>query len=292
LHRAGFTHTDIKPDNILYCPRTGDVRLADLGDAERRPRQGAFYGTRGYTSPEIILGAPLGPSSDIWSFGCTLFEMLTDRLLFDPRAAAARKYHEFNSDDRAIPLAESELQDQAAEESEQLPRKTIVAEKYRLEKPLGRGRFGTVWLATILSDISLDRANEILKSRTKAAGVRRSWREQQARAWRRKKGADDLVDLALNYEQVLLMAALCGPFSPGLIGAGRYRESYFEADGALRFRPTLRKASLRDRLRRASSLRGQNLALATDLLRRCVTIDPAKRITAAEALSHPWLGQA
>src|SRR6476646_3340999 len=49
LHRAGYTHTDIKPDNILYRPRFGDARLADLGDAERQLEQGILYGTREYT---------------------------------------------------------------------------------------------------------------------------------------------------------------------------------------------------------------------------------------------------
>ena len=67
LHRAGYTHTDIKPDNILYRARSGDTRLADLGDAEKRLKQGRIYGTREYTPPEMILGAPLTPSIDICS---------------------------------------------------------------------------------------------------------------------------------------------------------------------------------------------------------------------------------
>ena len=37
LHRSGYTHTDVKPGNILYSARSGDVRLADLGDAEAAP---------------------------------------------------------------------------------------------------------------------------------------------------------------------------------------------------------------------------------------------------------------
>ena len=191
LHRVGYTHTDIKPDNILYLPRFGDARLADLGDAERRLEQGTIYGTREYTPPEMILGAPLTPAIDIWSFGCTVFEMLTDRLLFDPRAAAAKKYREFSSSGKPLPLSASALEDNAEEEAEQLDRGTIVAEKYRLEQALGRGRFGTVWTAVQLSDASLDRSREIL-----GGGARdiipprktRTPREHEDRRWGTRRG--------------------------------------------------------------------------------------------------------
>ena len=90
LHRSGYAHTDVKPDNILYSPRTGDARLADLGDAVERLRRGTLYGTREYTPPEVLLGTPLARSLDMWSVGCTVFEMLTARVLFNPRAAAAK----------------------------------------------------------------------------------------------------------------------------------------------------------------------------------------------------------
>jgi serine/threonine protein kinase len=295
LHRAGYTHTDIKPDNILYLPRSGDARLADLGDAERRLEQGTIYGTREYTPPEMILGAPLTPAIDIWSFGCTVFEMLTDRLLFDPRAAAAKKYREFSSSGKPLPLSASALEDNAEEEAEQLDRGTIVAEKYRLEQALGRGRFGTVWTAVQLSDASLDRSREIL-----GGGARdiipprktRTPREHEDRRWRHKKGADDLVDLALNYEQVILTNALCGAFPQTMIESARFRASYFDKDGVLRFQPTVARASLRDRLRRSSILRRNALERATDFLKHCLTIDPAKRFTPAAALAHPWMAGA
>ena len=58
-----------------------------------------------------------------------------------------------------------------------------------------------------------------------------------------------------------------------MIESARYRASYFEKDGALRFRPAFPRASLRDRLRRASILRGRALDLATDFLKHCLTID-------------------
>ena len=292
LHRPGYTHTDVKPGNILYSARNGDARLADLGDAEDRLRQGTIYGTREYTSPEVILGAPLTSALDIWSLGCTVFEMFTGEYLFDPRAAAARKYREFSEEGSEIPLAASVLQDNADEEAEQLSEGQVIAQKYRLLQALGRGRFSTVWAAEQLSERSLDRSDELLRSNVCLNGSRRKKTLAGNRAWRAQKGADDLVDLALHYEQLLLMSALCGPFPGALVTSARYRASYFEEDGDLRFWPVVERISLGQVLARKTGLKGGALARAVDFLRSCLTIDPASRITAAAALTHPWLAPA
>ena len=293
LHRFGYAHTDVKPDNILYSPATGHARLADLGDAVERLRRGTLYGTREYTPPEVLLGAPLARSLDMWSVGCTVFEMLTARVLFNPRAAAAEKYEEFNqAGGKELFLAASVVQDRADEEAEQLPCGTIVANKYRLERALGCGRFSTVWLAKALSDVSVDISRKILRSKVPGVNRRqhvRTKRQCDERRWQKSKGAVDLLDLALNYEHLLLMIALRGSFPLAMIRAGRFRASYFEEDGTPRFRPALRRVSLRDRLRRSCTLRGQALDNAIDFLECCLTINPLQRITANAALAHPWL---
>jgi len=293
LHRSGYTHTDVKSDNILYSPKTGDARLTDLGDVVERPRRGALYGTREYTPPEVLLGVPLDRSMDMWSFGCTVFEMLTARVLFDPRAAAAKKYQEFNeADGKDLGLAESVLQDRANEEAEQLSRGTIVVNKYRLERPLGHGRFSTVWLARTLSTRSVDTSDKLLHNGAPGISARQrpgTERQRADRRWRKRKGAADLLDLALNYEHLLLMVRLLGSLPLAMIKAGRFQASYFEEDGAPRFRPVLPRVSLRDRLRRSCNLKGTALGHATDFLERCLTIDPSHRIAAGAALAHPWV---
>ena len=293
LHRSGYAHTDVKPDNILYSPRTGDARLADLGDAVARLQHGTLYGTREYTPPEVLLGAPLARSLDMWSVGCTVFEMLTARVLFNPRAAAAKKYQEFNqTGGKDLPLAASVVQDRADEKAEQLPRGTIVANKYRLERALGCGRFSTVWLAKTLSDVSLDTSRKILRDNVPGVDARqraRTERQRNERRWRKSKGAADLLDLALNYEQLLQMIALRGSFPLAMIKAGRFRASYLEEDGMPRFRPPVRRVLLRNRLRRSCKVRGRALDTAMDFLERCLTIDPSQRITAGAALAHPWM---
>ena len=293
LHRCGYAHTDIKPDNILYDPRTGDACLADLGSTTDRLTHGGFgLGTREYLAPEILIGAPLRVEIDLWSLGCTVFEMLTGRLLFSPRRAAARKYHEFSDDARTVELAESVIADEAEEIAEQLRCADLVAGKYRLKSELGRGRFGTVWSAHALHDQPLATSHEPLwKHAETVANIPRpsTDRDESDRAWKQEKGADDLLDLTLNYEHLLLIAALRGPIPSEMIATAKYRASYFEPDGAHRFRPAIRRISLRERLRRATKLRGSALGNTADFLHQLLAIDPATRGTAATAPDHPWL---
>jgi eukaryotic-like serine/threonine-protein kinase len=86
LHRAGFLHGDLKPDNIVLCD-DGPTRLIDLGFAHRLgenaelARNGYILGTANYLAPELCGPEPSGDfRSDVFSLGVTLFEMLTGEL--------------------------------------------------------------------------------------------------------------------------------------------------------------------------------------------------------------------
>lgn len=79
LHGEGIIHRDIKGDNILIT-KDGKVKLADFGtakleDAEKKTQ--TVVGTPYWMAPEVIEMSACGPTSDIWSLGCTVLELLT-----------------------------------------------------------------------------------------------------------------------------------------------------------------------------------------------------------------------
>ncbi len=91
-HEHDVIHRDLKPGNIKITPE-GKVKVLDFGLAkavgsEALDQQstvtepGRVIGTPAYMSPEQARGKPTDKRSDIWSFGCVLYEMLTGRILF------------------------------------------------------------------------------------------------------------------------------------------------------------------------------------------------------------------
>ncbi|MEW5765885.1 MAG: protein kinase domain-containing protein [Acidobacteriota bacterium] len=100
-HEAGIVHRDLKPANVKLTPQ-GQVKVLDFGlaksyapeptsgsDPSRSPtvaydatRAGLVLGTAGYMSPEQARGRPLDRRTDLWAFGCILFEMLTGKQAF------------------------------------------------------------------------------------------------------------------------------------------------------------------------------------------------------------------
>jgi eukaryotic-like serine/threonine-protein kinase len=102
-HEQGIIHRDLKPSNIKVRP-DGTVKVLDFGLAKAlepvdamsmnvsmsptittpaMTLAGAILGTAAYMSPEQAKGRPATKRSDIWAFGCVLYEMLTGKKLFD-----------------------------------------------------------------------------------------------------------------------------------------------------------------------------------------------------------------
>jgi serine/threonine protein kinase len=220
--------------------------------------------------------------------------MLTGRRLFSPRKAAAKKYREFSHDDDAIevPLAESVKADGAVEQAEQFPPGATIAGKYALEKVLGSGRFGTVWLARPQNNDPLDGSYATLSAyagslpgASPIAAERNSGDDE----WRKARGADDLLDLALNHEHIIEIVRMRGPLPPAMVKTALYRAAYLEEDGALRFRPLIRRISLQSLVRRLARLQTVEAAAAADFLSTLLAVEPSARSSASDALAHPWL---
>ncbi len=100
-HRQGIIHRDVKPQNILIAP-DGTVKVADFGIARALAavtitQPGEVLGTVQYLSPEQTRGAAVGRTSDLYSLGIVLYEMLTGRLPFEgdsPIAIALKHLHD------------------------------------------------------------------------------------------------------------------------------------------------------------------------------------------------------
>jgi TolB-like protein len=100
-HRKGIVHRDLKPQNIMLDSR-GTVRIMDFGiarsvDAEGMTASGSLIGTPDYMSPEQARGERAAPSTDVYSVGTILFELLTGELPFpadNPIVALTRRLKE------------------------------------------------------------------------------------------------------------------------------------------------------------------------------------------------------
>ena len=116
-HAAGVVHRDIKASNIMVSEdRTGrpqvklmDFGLAHVSGASRLTRVETRMGTVAYMSPEQSLGEEVGPSSDLWSLGVVIYEMVTGELPFKGHYDQAILYSILNEEPSPITALRSRV---------------------------------------------------------------------------------------------------------------------------------------------------------------------------------------
>lgn len=129
-HLNNIVHRDIKPHNILVT-RDGRVKVTDFGIARAASgssvtQTGAVLGSVQYFSPEQAKGVPADQSSDLYSLGCVMYELLTGTVPFkgdSPIAVALKHIQETPVPPRhirpGIPLAAEAIVMKALEKSKQ-----------------------------------------------------------------------------------------------------------------------------------------------------------------------------
>jgi serine/threonine protein kinase len=77
MHQRGFVHCDMKPNNILLN-KAGTIKIIDLGQSCRiGTTKQRIQGTPDYIAPEQVKRKPLGPKTDIFNLGATMYWALT-----------------------------------------------------------------------------------------------------------------------------------------------------------------------------------------------------------------------
>ncbi|HEV2719480.1 MAG TPA: serine/threonine-protein kinase, partial [Thermoanaerobaculia bacterium] len=127
-HAASIVHRDLKPDNVMISAE-GYAKVVDFGLAKlvepptgwnplgadsptmrAITRQGELIGTAGYMSPEQIVGKPIDQRSDIFSFGCIVYEAVTGRKPFEGESFVDTLHQVLHADPPPVVHADENVQ--------------------------------------------------------------------------------------------------------------------------------------------------------------------------------------
>ncbi len=112
-HQKGVIHRDLKPDNLFLLP-DGRLKVTDFGIARilsdpTMTKTGAVIGSPGYMSPEQVRGEKISRSSDIFSVGVILYEILTGKNPFEAESVTTMIYKILNEEPPLVNFLKPEV---------------------------------------------------------------------------------------------------------------------------------------------------------------------------------------
>ena len=138
MHNRRIIHRDLKPENMLLN-NNNVLKITDFGTAKMFNKEEPFYCQRGsfvgsadYVSPETLKETPVGPETDLWSFGCTLYQLICGVAPFHTDS----NYTTF----QLIESGKYEFPDYVPEDAKDLISKLLVNEP---KKRIGSGEYDT-----------------------------------------------------------------------------------------------------------------------------------------------------
>jgi tetratricopeptide (TPR) repeat protein len=246
-HAAGIIHRDLKPANISLTP-DGRIKLLDFGlaktllplagdadDLADEPTatltaEGAVFGTTPFMSPEQVRGVEVDRRTDVWAFGCVLYEMLVRRRAFRTVAATLESDPDWTALPPRTPAALRHLLRRCLEKD---PKRRLdsVAEARAVLDAVASGRAtDSRWQRPVLAVAGLVAA--LAAAAACWALVARSWPARPraemtagalARVRTRSVAVMDFANLARRDEVAWIGTALGEMMSAELRGAGTLR---------------------------------------------------------------------